>query len=175
MITLITGGIKSGKSAYALQLAGQVAGRLLKKGAFIATADRDDVSMKPKIAAHQKERQGLPLETIEEKIEIAEKINNLDSTIEIILIDCLTLWMGNLMYHLDDKKIRDEKTDQLIETLAHKKIPAIVITNEVGLGIIPENKLARQYQDELGLLNSKMARAAGAVFLMVSSIPVKIK
>jgi adenosylcobinamide kinase/adenosylcobinamide-phosphate guanylyltransferase len=175
MITLITGGIKSGKSAHALKLANQATSVAPQKGAFIATADPGDLSMKNKIAAHQKEREGSALVTIEEKINLAEMIEGLDSSYEVMIIDCLTLWMANLMYHFNDKKDRDDKIHFFLSVLEKLTIPCFIITNEVGSGVIPENKLARQYQDELGSLNHKVAQISRAVILMVSGIPVKIK
>ncbi|MDH4263618.1 MAG: bifunctional adenosylcobinamide kinase/adenosylcobinamide-phosphate guanylyltransferase [Spirochaetia bacterium] len=175
MITLITGGVKSGKSAYALELMNQILDKPLIKGAFIATADFNDQSMKNKIEAHQKEREGSALITIEEKINLPEVIESISPLYQLIIVDCLTLWMSNLLYFMDDKAMRDEKINLFGEALKKLTIPCIIITNEVGMGIIPENKLARKYQDELGKLNGKIAHIAKSVILMVSGISVKIK
>jgi len=175
MITLITGGIKSGKSAYALKLANQQTADRPQKGIFIATADSTDISLQNKIALHKKQREGSIFTTIEEKIDIDVAIKNLDPSCEIILIDCLTLWMANLLFFKENRIDRDQKINSLIHCLEKLTAPCILVTNEVGLGIIPENKLAREYQEELGILNYKIANIANSVLLMISGIPVKIK
>jgi len=170
MITLITGGIKSGKSAYALKFCHPGL-----KGAFIATADSKDSSLTVKIETHRKEREGLSLTTIEEPVKLASVIEGHESFFEIILIDCLTLWMSNLMYFIPEKKERDIEVNLFLNCISKLKVPCFIVTNEVGLGIIPENKLARQYQEELGNLNRKVAQISGNVFFMVSGIPMTVK
>ena len=172
-ITLITGGVRSGKSAFALSLA-------LKEHthrAFIATAQALDEEMEERIAKHQHER-GSEFTTIEEPIELMRTINSLDAHIGIAVVDCLTVWLGNLFHsHDNDPGSAREDVDIFFDALS---LPAprcdlIVVTNEVGWGIVPENKLARDYRDLAGYTNRRMAELAKSVYLCICGIHSKIK
>jgi len=170
-ITLITGGVKSGKSSHALQV-GQALG---SRRAFIATATALDDEMSQKIAAHKLER-GDAWRTFEEPRDISSVLERAAPQYEVVLIDCLTLWVSNLLtlYSLPDNMIRAE-VDQLAEVLVKACCPVILVTNEVGLGIMPPDRLSRQYQNLLGFVNKRISELAGSVFLIISGIGVKIK
>lgn len=170
MITLITGGIKSGKSSHALEIA-----QSFQKCALVATADPDDESMKNKIAIHRKERESLPIHLIEEKINISQQLDRAASVYDGVILDCITVWLGNLMFMYPEKSVREKFLSGLIATLSSLNNHCVIITNEVGMGVIPENKLARDYGEELGLLNKRIARIANSVICMVSGIPLVIK
>jgi len=168
-IILITGGGRSGKSRYALGLA-----EAYPKKAFIATAEPIDKEMEERIIKHRQER-GEAFLTIEEPLDLSKAIYSLPRDIEVAVIDCLTVWLGNLMH-------RTEKTDRLfpevtsfLKALKASSCDLIIITNEVGMGVIPSNKLARQYRDISGQLNQSVACLADQVILMVSGFPLIIK
>ncbi|MDH4199265.1 MAG: bifunctional adenosylcobinamide kinase/adenosylcobinamide-phosphate guanylyltransferase [Spirochaetia bacterium] len=170
MITLITGGIKSGKSAHALKMA-----KMYKKRAFIATADPGDNSMKEKIAIHQKERLDLFFDLVEEKINISDVLSRLHHVYDVVILDCLTVWLANLMFVFPEKSEREMRMSVFISMLLSLSNHCLIITNETGMGIIPDHKLARDYGEELGLLNRHVAEISDTVILMVSGIPVSIK
>ncbi len=168
---LITGGVRSGKSRYAVNLAlGYPAPRV-----FLATAEAFDQGMKERIAKHQEERRENFL-TVEEPVNLATKIRNLEVQPTVMVVDCLTVWVNNLLYHFSEKEkeIRKAVRD-LIQAVEQNPFPVIFVTNEVGLGLIPDNTLSRRYIDELGNLNQSLARLCDEVIFMVSGIPAQIK
>ena len=171
-ITLITGGARSGKSSLALRLALKISGTR----AFIATAAPLDDEMQERIRAHRKER-GDNFVTIEEQINLEKTLGEITEGIDIVIIDCLTVWLGNLFYHYKNNKdsIR-QHIDKFLLYLEKSPVKAIVfVTNEVGSGIIPEHKSARLYRDCAGFINSSIAAIADAVYHCVCGIPQKIK
>jgi adenosylcobinamide kinase/adenosylcobinamide-phosphate guanylyltransferase len=170
-ITLITGGVKSGKSAYALKL-GQEHGA---ERAFIATATPGDDEMARKIAVHKAERAGR-WQTYEEPCAIANVLNRIAAEHDVVLIDCMTLWVSNLLtlQNLGDDEI-EAAFSGFVEALNNAACPVIVVTNEVGLGIMPADRLSRRYQNLLGAVNRLIAGLADRVYMMTSGIPVKIK
>jgi adenosylcobinamide kinase / adenosylcobinamide-phosphate guanylyltransferase len=170
-ITLVTGGVKSGKSSYALKL-GQEIG---SKHAFIATATAGDDEMTRKIAAHKAERGGC-WQTYEEPCDIASVLKKVAAEYDMVLIDCMTLWVSNLLtlQNFGDDEI-ETAFSGFIEALKAAACTVIVVTNEVGLGIMPADRLSRRYQNLLGALNRRIARVADSVYVMISGIPVKIK
>ncbi len=169
-ITLITGGVKSGKSRYALSLAEKSVGKKI----FIATAESIDASMTERIRKHREER-GDAFTTIEEPINLSAVLKNVPVESGVVVIDCLTLWVNNLFYFCkeDCAQIRSH-FDSFLEVLA-KTPRVIMVTNEVGLGITPENRLARTFADELGILNQRVAQISSDVILMVAGLPSYIK
>jgi len=169
-ITLITGGSRSGKSRYALKLIGTKT-----KKSFIATAEPFDEEMRDRIVNHQKER-GELFFTIEEPLDLARAIRSLPPNIEIAVIDCLTVWLGNLIHQYGIKDENYPEVTSFLEVLI-KDTPCdlIIVTNEVGMGIIPPNKLSRKFSDLAGNLNQSVARLADQVILMVSGFPVIVK
>ena len=165
-IIFITGGARSGKSFYALKLASSFA-----KKTYIATAEVTDEEMKFRIEKHKKERDQ-SYETIEEPVFLAGAIRSKKES-EIVIVDCLTLWLSNLF--LRKKKEREGQIEEYLSVLPEVPGTIIIISNELGMGVVPENKLAREFRDEMGLLNQKTARLAHEVYLMASGIPIKTK
>jgi adenosylcobinamide kinase / adenosylcobinamide-phosphate guanylyltransferase len=164
MIILVGGGSRSGKSRHALHLA-QDAGTKL---AFLATAQAGDGEMQDRIARHQAER-GNDFVTIEEP---QRPWTHFGAAYDAIVVDCLTLWVSNLLLAGEDIAAA---TDRLVAAAATSKSTIIFVTNEVGCGIVPENELARRFRDEAGRVNQRVAEAADAVYWMVFGIAMKVK
>jgi len=167
-IVFITGGARSGKSRFALEEALRVPGRK----AFIATAEESDDEMRERIKRHKQDR-GEGWETYEEPLMIADVLGKMEGQYGVIVIDCLTLWLANLiMSGLDEEK----ETGRLVAVLrAVKKSTLFVVSNEVGMGIVPENELARKFRDAAGRLHQRIAGVADEVYVTFSGIPMKIK
>ncbi|MFH0796681.1 MAG: bifunctional adenosylcobinamide kinase/adenosylcobinamide-phosphate guanylyltransferase [Candidatus Omnitrophota bacterium] len=161
-MVLILGGIKSGKSAYALQLAEKHP----KPRAFLATAEPFDPEMKARIERHKKNR-GNEYELFEEPVHIQGILSRLQH--RVVVVDCLTVWLANLYHHGLDV---DREITKLSGALTGKEI---FVSNEVGWGVVPEQALTREYVEHLAELNREMARRAEKVYLMVAGIPVEIK
>jgi len=170
-LTLITGGTRSGKSRYALELARERAGDRAK--CFLATAEPLDEEMKVRILRHREER-GSDFITVEEPLRLSQAVLSAQEQFSFILIDCLTLWMSNLLSHLSDEQMEHE-VKSFLEVLSSRKTDLLFVTNETGWGVIPNNVLARRFVDELGSLNRKLAEISDEVILMVSGIPSMIK
>jgi adenosylcobinamide kinase/adenosylcobinamide-phosphate guanylyltransferase len=167
---LILGGVRSGKSSYALNSANRLGGKKL----FVATAEARDQEMKNRIAEHRT-RRGPDWETVEEPIHIAQLLEQKAKNYEVILIDCLTLWLSNLILKYEEKKMTQLLDDFTMVLSQIKGCHVVLVSNEVGMGIVPENKLARAFRDWAGLMNQRVARIADEVILMVAGIPTKIK
>lgn len=167
MITLILGGANSGKSNLALQLSERIVGR----GAFIATAEALDEEMAEKIRRHKEQRPQY-LDTYEEPLEVADLIISLEDKYEKIIIDCLTLWLSNIILH---SRPVQSSIDYLINKLKVIKKPVFIVSNELGLGIVPENPLARSFRNFAGILNKEIASVAGEVHIIFAGISLKIK
>ena len=167
-ITLITGGGRSGKSAYALQLANDYAAK-----AFIATAVPFDEELRERIRRHQRDRD-LSFVTIEEPFDPAAVLQKLPPGTGAAIIDCLSVWIGNLL-HRDPEAADFLEINHFLDRLSSPPCDLFIVTNEVGMGIIPDNALARRYRDLLGTLNRRIAALADRVVLMVSGIPLYIK
>jgi adenosylcobinamide kinase/adenosylcobinamide-phosphate guanylyltransferase len=172
-ITFVIGGCRSGKSRYALDLAGKLSEN---KKIFIATCLPQDEEMRQRVARHQKDR-GKNWITLEVPIDLPEAVTQNSSQGDVILVDCLTLWISNLL--TKTQKISEdeviESVDNLTRALQTVKCPVILVSNEVGTGIVPENALARQFRDIMGMANKRVAACADGVIWMVAGIPVKIK
>jgi len=172
-LTLVLGGARSGKSSFAEQLCldhCRVANT--DKAIYVATAEAGDQEMQSRIALHQ-ERRGLAWHTIEEPLDLIGIIARQSSLHQPILIDCLTLWLSNLMQK--DRSISQE-SDRLVKIFQDRTLPPVVmVSNEVGLGIVPDNQLARRFRDEAGRLNQKIAAAASRVVLMAAGLPLPLK
>ena len=166
----ILGGARSGKSSYAVELAK----RLNKKTVFIATCISFDEEMKERIKMHKTLR---PKEwdLIEEGKDISSVLAGFKNKYKVILIDCLGMWLSNLLLDgLKDKEIEKE-VFKLINSISKLKGVTIIVSNEVGTGIVPDNPLARKFRDLLGIVNQVMAKNADEVIFMQSGIPVIIK
>jgi len=176
-LIFITGGTRSGKSSFAEK----TANGLSRSVAYLATAQPLDEEMIFRIKKHREKRLNT-WETYEEPIKIRKLVSRLGSEKEVILIDCLTLLTSNLLLRKEDK-VEDPKLQEEILSEIKKlveisfKVPAqvIIVSNEVGMGLVPENTLGRVYRDILGRANSIIADRADEVFMMVSGIPLKIK
>ena len=167
-IIFVIGGARSGKSAYSLDRADRMAG----KKVFIATAEPFDHEMQERIKDHRHER-GADWQTIEEPLDVAGVLERTRDSKGAVILDCLTLWLSNVMHHRTDPEVAFEK---LIEELQHSRSADLfIVSNEVGMGIVPKNDLARQFRDLAGLLNQRVAAAADEVVLVAAGIPVKIK
>ena len=164
-IIFITGGARSGKTAHALRLAGEGPG----PRTYIATAEALDGEMRMRIEAHRREREALGFATIEEPLDLPAALGRAEGT---VLIDCLTLWLSNIMAKGLDL---DAEYARLLDALKHVDSSVYMVTNEVGMGIVPDNELARAFRDNAGRLNAMTAREALEAWLMVSGLPVRIK
>jgi adenosylcobinamide kinase/adenosylcobinamide-phosphate guanylyltransferase len=165
-IILITGGARSGKSTRAEARAREFAGQPV----YIATAEALDAEMGERIERHRARRGS---EWLEREIPI-ELVATLDATdgAGARLVDCLTLWLSNLMHA--ERNLEQEAT-RLAEALGRQQSPVVLVTNEVGLGIVPDNALARRFRDAAGLLNQKIAHAADEVEFVVAGLPMRVK
>ena len=167
----VIGGCRSGKSSHALKLAEQVHGN---QKIFIATCQPHDEEMKKRVVRHQEERDP-SWKTLESPVRVPQTIDASSHEENVILVDCLTLWVSNLM--LEDKDIDEISayTQQLTQSIQKARCPVILVSNEVGTGIVPENRLARHFRDAVGSVNQKVAACCDKVVWMVAGIPVKIK
>lgn len=175
-ITLITGGSRSGKSAFAQKIAEERPGSRL----FLATCPVTDKEMEIRILRHIQDRQQGNWDTVEEPVDIAGQLI-LATGYDTVLIDCLTLWINNLMYEasqlktiLDEDQVK-ESTDRMVLAAKEHQGEVIMVTNEVGHGIVPENKTARHYRDLVGRCNQCVGLAAERVFLVSCGVPLQIK
>ena len=164
-ITLVTGGARSGKSA----LAERLVRRTSRHTIYIATAEARDAEMAERIKAHQA-RRGDGWATVQEPLDLVGALSKTDTAPR--LVDCLTLWLSNLMH--SDADLAQESAS-LVACLTEQTYPVVLVTNEVGSGIVPENALARRYRDAAGWLNQTIAASADEVFLSVSGCPLRIK
>lgn len=171
-ITFVLGGCRSGKSRYALEAAQSfAAGRRI----FIATAVAFDDEMRERVARHRAER-GKEWVTIEAPLQLPEAIETQASqTGNVVLVDCLTFWVNNLLLESAESEEAQMKIPQLVEALASARCPVILVSNEVGAGIVPENRLARSFRDLVGNMNQAVAACATEVVWVVAGIPVPVK
>jgi adenosylcobinamide kinase / adenosylcobinamide-phosphate guanylyltransferase len=168
-VILITGGARSGKSRYAEQRAAALGERRL----YVATAQSKDEEMKQRIAMHRKRRGGAWI-TVEEPVELSAALLEQRDKIDCALVDCLTLWLSNLLLRRD-AEYAEEKIRQLVETLPSLDFHVVLVTNEVGSGIVPDNALARQFRDLAGWANQQLAAIASEVVLTVAGLPMTVK
>ncbi|MBM4274464.1 MAG: bifunctional adenosylcobinamide kinase/adenosylcobinamide-phosphate guanylyltransferase [Deltaproteobacteria bacterium] len=168
---MILGGAKSGKSRYGLNLAQNFPPPRL----FVATGQAGDEEMAARIARHRQER-GPEWHTREEPLDLAAALTESQGRYGVILVDCLTLWLSNLMLWDGQTEAGiDHGIQQLFTAFEKTATPVILISNEVGLGIVPENALARAFRDRAGWLHQKLAAAADLVVLVVAGLPLTIK
>ena len=165
-IILITGGARSGKSTRAETRARAFAGRPV----YVATAEALDAEMHERIAKHRLRRGNEWLER-ETPLELAAALLETDGG-GARLVDCLTLWLSNLIHAERDW---EKEATLLLEALSRQRSPVVLVTNEVGLGIVPDNALARRFRDAAGILNQMVARAADEVEFVVAGLPMRVK
>ena len=168
---LVLGGCRSGKSSFAKQAADHMA---MDNKIYLATSLPTDREMKERVKRHRDNR-GPDWETIEEPVLIHEIIDRACARAKVVLVDCLTLWTANLLFQEKDEAGIMAAVDLLVDALNRSTCPVILVSNEVGYGIVPENSLARQFRDMAGLVNQRVARAADKVIVSMAGIPVQIK
>jgi len=168
--TFVIGGCRSGKSGYAQGLAEKIPGRKL----YLATCVPRDEEMHARVQSHQQQR-GAGWETLEEPVKLAAALKRKGEDYGVILVDCLTLWISNILLSTRGKPGLEKECKELVKILETPECPVILVSNEVGTGIVPENDLARLYRDEAGRVNQKIAAVADRVVWMVAGIPVTIK
>ena len=167
---LVIGGCRSGKSSHALHLAEQIPGQKI----FLATCMPQDKEMGQRVLRHQQQRSSV-WETLEVPVFIPEAIHKTSIEGHVILVDCLTLWINNLILDADKPENIDNHIQKLTQSIETSECPVILVSNEVGTGIVPENKLTRLFRDIAGFANQKVAACVDQVIWMVAGIPVKIK
>lgn len=170
MIHLILGGARSGKSRRALELARKTGSRRV---VFLATAERIDAEMRARVAAHRRERPS-GWTTIEESRRVPERLLALPAGSTVIL-DCLTLWIARLMSDRGRPAFIPARIDGLVAAVRRRRLRVIVVSNEVGSGVVPPTRLGRVFQDALGAANTRLASAATRVELMVAGLPLRLK
>ena len=164
-LTLVLGGARSGKSRFAEELIE----RRARPALYLATAEPRDDEMRARIAAHRA-RRGACWTTVEEPVELVNRL--LAETDRPVLVDCLTLWLSNLLGAERDVGFEIER---LLAALPQIKAPMVMVANEVGLGIVPENAVARAFRDHAGRLNQGVARLAQRVVFMAAGLPLALK
>jgi adenosylcobinamide kinase / adenosylcobinamide-phosphate guanylyltransferase len=160
-IALVGGGVRSGKSAFAVRLAEKLGARK----AFIATAIAYDEEMQERISRHQRERADR-FQTHEEPYALPDRIRLLENQ-DVVVIDCLTLWVANMLLRKDTVDQILERVDELIHVLQSRRFHAVLVTNEVGMSVHPETALGRKFQDVTGWAHQRVSRAADDIYLAV--------
>lgn len=170
-LIFITGGARSGKSGFAQRRAETHAGELL----YVATATAGDAEMAQRISRHQQER-GPRWATLEETLDLPGRLPAAAGGKGAILVDCLTLWLSNLYFHH-----REEPAPVLAAVAAFAEVlpqipaPVYLVSNELGSGVVPDNRLARRFRDLAGEANQRLAAAAGEAWLVVAGLPLQLK
>jgi adenosylcobinamide kinase / adenosylcobinamide-phosphate guanylyltransferase len=169
-LALVLGGARSGKSRYALELArGFPAPRL-----YLATAEAGDEEMAVRIAQHRRDR-GEGWDTREAPLELSGAISQAQGRYGVILADCLTLWLSNWLIRGGDRGELQAVCDELVAAVEKTATPVILVSNEVGWGIVPDNPLAREFRDWAGWLHQRLAGTADLVVLLAAGLPLTLK
>ena len=171
----ITGGARSGKSSFAEKRAAEFGASL----GYLATAQTLDGEMDERVRRHR-ERRGFEWHTIEEPIHLSQALARCDGRYQAILVDCVTLWLSNLLFKYEDvadlsEERIHEDLQRLKSTLHGMVTPVVLVSNEVGMGIVPDNALARMFRDIAGTANQILAAAADEVHVVISGIPLRLK
>ena len=169
-IIFITGGARSGKSRLAEELAARHGAPL----GYLATGQAGDAEMATRISRHQA-RRGPDWQTMEEPLQLLEVLQGHDGYFRAVLVDCLTLWLSNLLLHHNDPAPALAAVRELIAGFAGLTTPLVIVSNEVGMGIVPDNPLARSFRDLAGEANELIAAAADEVYVTFSGLPLKLK
>ena len=175
-ITLVTGGCRSGKSAFAQHLAESLTGSRL----FLATCPVEDEEMRQRVERHRQARSTGQWQTLEEPLDVQKALAGA-SLNTIVLVDCLTLWVSNLMYRAeqDGSTLQEDEMahfcKEVLDAAKRHSGNIIFVTNEVGLGIVPENAVARRFRDLVGCCNQCIAATADTVTLVACGIPLQLK
>lgn len=168
-LILVGGGTRSGKSRYALSLAARLGAQRL----FVATGQAKDAEMADRIRKHQLSR-GPGFRTLEEPLELAEALTRI-ADVDVVVIDCLTLWLANLLLEGRTPEAIDDCVRTLSAVLARRQFHAVVVTNEVGLGIVPESSLGRTFRDVAGLAHQQLSQLADEVYFAVLGTMLRLK
>ncbi|PLX83746.1 MAG: bifunctional adenosylcobinamide kinase/adenosylcobinamide-phosphate guanylyltransferase [Desulfuromonas sp.] len=170
-LTYVTGGARSGKSAYAQRLAEGRGGDLL----YVATAGVHDGEMAERVTRHRQAR-GSRWTTLEEPLDLAGTLPAAAAGKGAVLLDCATLWLSNLFFHHgeDAEKVLAD-VDRFVTSLPAVGPPLFVVSGELGMGIVPENRMARAFRDLAGEVNQKLAAAADEAWLVASGLPLRLK
>jgi adenosylcobinamide kinase / adenosylcobinamide-phosphate guanylyltransferase len=180
-IILLLGGARSGKSHYAQMLAEQSAQKVL----FVATAEAGDEDMRLRIEKHKQNRPSA-WRTLEARDHLGSRIEDEIGDESLVLIDCITLLVNNIFCRYDEKQFEDiadsvlekqviSEMNELITCFRKVKADFIIVSNEVGLGLVPDNRMGRLYRDILGRANQMLAQSSSEVYLMVAGIPLRVK
>jgi adenosylcobinamide kinase/adenosylcobinamide-phosphate guanylyltransferase len=174
---LLTGGARSGKSQMAQELATKAGGQVL----FVATAEAGDEEMRQRIEMHRKSRPK-DWKTLETVIHIGSEITKNISGVKTVIIDCITLLISNILQQYDEntdaavlEKAVIAEIDELLNCISRSRADFIIVTNEVGMGIVPGDKVSRLYRDLLGKANQMLAQSVDEVYLMVAGIAMPVK
>lgn len=170
-VILVTGGARSGKSRFAEGMAETFPA---VRG-YLATAEAGDLEMEKRIARHR-ERRGAEWETLEEPVEVAEALAAADGRYGVILLDCVTLWISNLLFRCEGGAAEAlARVEAFTDRFPALKTPLVIVTNEVGMGIVPEHPLARSFRDLAGEANELIAARADEVYACFCGLPLKLK
>lgn len=170
-VVFFLGGARSGKSRLAQELAEKLADSQTVAPVYLATGQTFDAEMTERIARHRADR-GPRWRTVECPINLPEAIGKEAVDGNVVLVDCLTLWVSNLL--LSDVDII-QASDRLLSAIGNARCPLVIVSNEVGLGIVPDNALARRFRDEAGRLHQCVAAAADKVFFVAAGLSVSMK
>jgi adenosylcobinamide kinase / adenosylcobinamide-phosphate guanylyltransferase len=168
-IVLIGGGVRSGKSSFAVDLALKLGERRV----FVATATRSDAEMKARIDRHRRDRQEA-FTTAEVPLALAEGLAAIDAC-DVVVVDCLTVWLSNLLLQKHSVEAILEQVDALVRLLQERRFHAIVVTNEVGMSIHPSTALGRAFVEVCGWAHQRVARVADEVYLAVVGTILRIR
>ena len=168
-ITLVMGGARSGKSSYA----GRLAEHRFRKPLYLATAEALDPEMADRIKRHRKAR-GPKWDCIEEPLNIAGVLAKLPPKTDGVLLDCVTLWLCNVLMKEGDKSF-EVRRSELLHALENVRRDVVIVSNEIGMGVVPDNKLGRKFRDYAGWLNQDLARVADNVVFVIAGIPMTLK
>ncbi|OZG74979.1 bifunctional adenosylcobinamide kinase/adenosylcobinamide-phosphate guanylyltransferase [Hahella sp. CCB-MM4] len=168
MKALVLGGVKSGKSRYAETLATSISGQVT----YIATATPLDSGMAERIRRHREDRDSSWC-TVEEPLQLAQAIRNAASS-DVILVDCLTLWLTNLLLK-EDEALLHQEVSLFEDAVSDCRISLIMVSNETNMGIVPLGELSRRFCDEAGMLHQRLAGVCDRVELIVAGLPLKLK
>lgn len=172
-IALVGGGVRSGKSAFALSLARSLG----ERRAFIATAEPFDDEMRARIDAHARER-GDAFVTLEEPVALPERIASLTG-VDVVVVDCLTLWLSNLLLRDETEGREPERIETRIEALAAAVESArphvVLVSNEVGMGVVPESRLGRVFRDLAGRAHQRLGRSASELYVAVMGAILRLR
>jgi len=170
-VTMVTGGARSGKSRFAERLAEAYA----PMRGYLATGQAGDAEMADRIARHRG-RRGSEWETVEEPLEVTGTIARVDGNYTVLLVDCVTLWLSNLLFGCEGGAAEAlKRVERFTEGFSAWQTPLVIVTSEVGSGIVPEHPLARTFRDLAGEANELIAARADEVYVAISGLPLKLK